>query len=312
MKFKLILLVIFLPLLWLIPAKGQEIEVNSSASPSKITIGDLVKVNITIKANKDFVFDFTGKNTPVGEFILRDFSLNSTPKDNYIIYNLTYILTIYKTGEFLIPAIKIKYRRGKEEGTVTSTPMLIKVISILPPNAKDIKDIKPIAMLPWWITYSREIITVIIVLTGIMLVILLLLKWSQHSYKIKEVSPPVPALSPEEEAFKALRLLEEDDLLRKKDYKNFYFKLSEILRRYLERVFQIPAMENTTEELKLNLKSIELPSEWEENITKFLIQSDLVKFARFLPKEEEALEHFQLVKNLIRKIKLKQDVISQT
>jgi hypothetical protein len=87
-------------------------------------------------------------------------------------------------------------------------------------------------------------------------------------------------------AKKEIELLEAQGLFEKGEVKGFYFRFSEILRRYLESLRRFPAAEFTTEEIALRIHSEE-----DRMLLTLLRQADVVKFADFIPtparKEEE-------------------------
>jgi len=82
-------------------------------------------------------------------------------------------------------------------------------------------------------------------------------------------------LSPEDAALSQLEALSPDTA----DGKHFYFRLSAILRRYLEGRFGIDGLEMTTEELLPHVEAIALDRDLKQNMKRFLVSSDPVKFA---------------------------------
>jgi hypothetical protein len=71
------------------------------------------------------------------------------------------------------------------------------------------------------------------------------------------------------------------------DPKQFTFEVSDILRWYLERRFHLRAPERTTEEFLNDLqKTMALPTNHKASLEEFLVECDLVKFARFEPTED--------------------------
>jgi len=100
---------------------------------------------------------------------------------------------------------------------------------------------------------------------------------------------------PHVRARKEIEQLEAQGLFEKGHTKAFYFRFSEILRRYLESVRGFPAAEFTTEEI-----APRIDNEQDRTLLPLLRQADLVKFADSVPtparKEEEvraALSYIQ-------------------
>ena len=83
---------------------------------------------------------------------------------------------------------------------------------------------------------------------------------------------------PHVQALREFRRLETEGLFEKGAIKEFYFRFSEILKRYLESLKDFPAAEFTTEEIALHLVG-----EQDRKILPLLRQADLIKFADTIP-----------------------------
>lgn len=105
-------------------------------------------------------------------------------------------------------------------------------------------------------------------------------------------------------AYERLRALVREDLVGTGRIKEFYERISNILRYYIEHRFDIRAPERTTEEFLLELASTDVLSESDkERLGEFLRHCDLVKFARHEPTTAQIQETFDLVKAFIEKTK---------
>ena len=88
-------------------------------------------------------------------------------------------------------------------------------------------------------------------------------------------------LIPEDElALNKIKLLEAKEYLKKMQFKNFYFELSEIIREYLNKRYDIVTLERTTYEISLDLKKIILDKELLNEFLEFFNECDMVKFAK--------------------------------
>lgn len=93
-------------------------------------------------------------------------------------------------------------------------------------------------------------------------------------------------LSPNEKFFLELERLDNQKLLKRNDYRKYYFFLSEIFRQYLTDSFGCDAIDKTTEEiLPLLSDQIKLPEKQQVIAKDFLAHADLVKFAKIIPEE---------------------------
>jgi len=126
---------------------------------------------------------------------------------------------------------------------------------------------------------------------GSILTLFLLIFAYRFFIKHKEsLLPKTPPLSPEEAALEALHELFDSDLLRREMFKIYYLRLSEILRIYFEKRYKILAVESTTTEIMSALKGLSLSSDLMSQIGWVLENSDLAKFAKWIPTPAESSE----------------------
>jgi hypothetical protein len=102
-------------------------------------------------------------------------------------------------------------------------------------------------------------------------------------------------VAPHLRARNAMDELEAQSLFEKGYVKEFYFRLSGILRHYLEELRGFPAAESTTEEIALRLCEEE-----DRRLLPLLRQADLVKFADTIPTQAKKEEEVETVLSYIR------------
>lgn len=106
-------------------------------------------------------------------------------------------------------------------------------------------------------------------------------------------------------ALEQVNKLKDKDYLRKGDFLSYYFRLSYILRLFVELEYKIKAVEMTTSEIRANLQITEHKEKSE--ILKFLTNCDLIKFAKFLPKLDEADNHLIWLEKYLNSFQIKED-----
>jgi hypothetical protein len=111
--------------------------------------------------------------------------------------------------------------------------------------------------------------------------------------------PPPPPIPAEVIALGRLQTLRARNLPRQGLVKEFYLELSHILREYFGNRFQIPALEMTTGELLGHLTEARLHGVRKAVIERFLGESDLVKFAKYLPTDEEVADVFLAAEDIV-------------
>ncbi len=167
-----------------------------------------------------------------------------------------------------------------------------------PEQMTDILDIQPIVRLNLdWIFWGLGIFLLVLILG------FLFSRYFNNRKKIPKAQKiSLASVSPSEAALKALSELDAMGLLERGQFRKYYFELSEILRRFLEEVFKIPAIDATTEEILPKLKTSRFFSdESQVMVRKNLIHMDLVKFAKLTPSPTEIQGLYQDLKQLFSK-----------
>jgi len=128
-----------------------------------------------------------------------------------------------------------------------------------------------------------------------------LLAWAGYR-RLRRRSPvaslPQPGVPPHEAALKRLAGLDPDRL----PPRDFYGRLSDVARAYLEERWGLPALRRTTAETGrllsgLDRAGLDRPSG--APVAEWLAAFDLVKFARVQPSRDEARAHLEAVRNWV-------------
>lgn len=164
---------------------------------------------------------------------------------------------------------------------------------------EDIRDIKGPVSLPfeweWWMF--------LLAAAMIAAAAVLFYFWKKKRAKEKPafVPPPVP---PDAEALLALDQLAGEHLPESGKGQEFFFRLSAILRRYLERRFGVRATEQTSEEFLIQLADSDfLTEEQKKPLRSFMENADLVKFAKQDAGPKECRDGDKFARQLIEETK---------
>jgi hypothetical protein len=159
----------------------------------------------------------------------------------------------------------------------------------------DIKDVKPPVGLPDW-GWLLWLVPAVLVLAGAVYFF-----WRyKNAPKASPAPPPVPALPPWEKAYKELEALRREGLAEKGLLKEFFTRVADIARIYMEDRFNIHAPHMTTEEFLYYLGITgHLNDAQKTALTDFLNSCDMVKFAKYAPSVNEAMKNFDLAKKLV-------------
>lgn len=158
----------------------------------------------------------------------------------------------------------------------------------------DIHDIKPaLAMgadLHWLIWMAAAVVAV---------AVLVAVAWWLWRRRKKTAAEPAttPLPAPEVEAYALLDGLSAKD---HDDLKHFYFRLSAILRRYMERRYGIPAAEMTTEELLPAVGRLDVSLDLVGQVKSFCLRSDPIKFAGAVADAGRVAHELAFVRDFVR------------
>ena len=174
--------------------------------------------------------------------------------------------------------------------------MTVKVTSLLEGefDPADFRDIKGVVDLPvppsrawiWWMTGMAAVIAVAVV--GIVL-------WKRRVRSALERIIP-----PHEWAHEQFQRLRDEHLIEQNQVRVFYFRLTGIVRQYIERQFSVMAAEQTTEEFLTAAKDHPaLGTKHRGSLTAFLRAGDMVKFARYQPGVTEIDQAFEAAETFV-------------
>ena len=249
------------------------------------TTGDIILYSIDISSVPGLKVSVPEVGERIAGFRIIDWG-EERPKqiDDRIRLNKWYKLRADIIGSYIIPSFRVSYldADGSEKALETSE-VFIQVKSSIGEDEefKDIIDIKPLVD----IKVEYRGISLISVIFGIFVISSALLLVALKVSMTKKHEPPLP---PHEVAFNELDKLRYSRLLKEMKIKEFYFKLSEIVRSYMESRFLFNASEWTTEEiLPVVKKDLGLDYVLRELIESFLRNTDLVKFTNFIPSNEK-------------------------
>lgn len=143
--------------------------------------------------------------------------------------------------------------------------------------------------------------TVLFILLALLLLagLLFLFKFLSDRWKNKKAVPIVirPAW---ELAKEELAALNSENLVARGEVKEYFVRLSGIVRHYLERRFSLSAPEMTTDEFLVYLRTTPvLTAGQKEALKEFLTASDMVKFAKHGSSLEEMEKAFHMAERLV-------------
>lgn len=111
----------------------------------------------------------------------------------------------------------------------------------------------------------------------------LLLRWLWSRRRPRPGPPPPPPRPAEDIAREKLTSLRGSNLLEQGEIKQFHILLSEALREYLGNRYGFDSLEMSTQELTAIMRGPKLPTQDYHELRQLLEDTDLVKFAKYIP-----------------------------
>lgn len=197
------------------------------------------------------------------------------------------IVQSFDSGMYTLPPVY--FIDGSE--TIASNRPVLKVLPVAVDSMltvhdyTDVVDVKRhfLDYFPDWISdYGIWILLALVVIGG---GIFVYLKWLRKGkLPLVPAKKPVP---PYQLAMQQLQTLHDEHLCEKGEEKEFYTRLTDILRSYLDARFGINAMEMTSTQIRRSLRENADTKMSEKYMSRILEIADFVKFAKIRPLPED-------------------------
>ncbi len=262
---------------------GSLPEVEARVDTAKATLGDPIRLTLRLRhrPQEKPVLPPVAKLLPGFSAILE--AGGSEVLDGGVDRIWRYELRLYSLGLHRVPPLPVSFIQTSGDTLVRTTqPLEIEVVSVRGEGEKvELGDIRPPVEIPGGVPLWLAGVLAALLLVALVAAIYWLVLRRGRSGKEE------PAAAPTDYAAEFARIAAMG-LVERGDFKRYYSLLSDNMRRFLEAVLQVEAMERTTDEIAAALGRIELEFPAINDVEKFLRAADLVKFARFSPGNENA------------------------
>ena len=281
---------------------AQEVKVETNTK--NIKIGEQIQYKVSVETPADTPVSF-----PEGQTFARLEMVKTRAADTLRDggkYRLVkeYYLTQFDEGKYTIPSQKIRIN-NKDYFTDS---LLVEVHTVAIDTLKQpLYDIKPIQEVKKPFTSYGWILTIIAAV-----LLLLIVAFVYFVFIRKKKFPFLQTqkkLPPFDRAIQDLKELQNSKYLIQSQHKEYYTRLTDIVKAYLEEEVHILAKESTTDELltKINLLQekgkLNLNQETITNLKRVLQTADLVKFAKNKPSDDNAEYDRETIENVVIKTK---------
>jgi len=278
-----------------------DVSVKSGVDKVRVLIGEPITYTLTISRKESVSLDMPALGAHLGNFDIRDYTVAKPEKQNGIsVEKYVYIIASFQLGKSDIPAFKIKYKTGSgKEKSISAEKIVIDVVPTPSEEIKDIIKLKP----PMEKTFEWGAIKHTLLVTALIIVLAVLgvfiYKFLKNKTPIKAAAAE-PEQTPEEWVLNLINKLEDSDMIEQGRIKDYYDFLSDVIRKFFEKLYAIELMELTRPELEHRLTPFfsEKP-ELKGTLTSFLADCDMVKFADICPEESDNAEISTRARNIV-------------
>lgn len=266
--------------------------ISARVDKQRILIGEQINLTLSALVPVNGSVQWINIDTIPHFEIVKASKVDSQLVEKNVRLTQTLTLTSWDSGRWVIPSFSLAAAKNRK-----SEALMIDVGYTSADPAQDYHDIKDILEVPkpdrvTWYWY---------VIGAILLLLLFSLLFPTK--KKEKVAAPIPDVDSYK---KALAQLEALKTKTDGDVKAFYTELVDIFRVYIFQRKGLQSFQKTTDDLSVQIKSLNIPAEQYTALVQVLRLSDMVKFARFIPAETETKNALEIIKRSIIRIENKE------
>ncbi|MDA0986658.1 MAG: hypothetical protein O3A55_03545 [Bacteroidetes bacterium] len=292
---KIFILILFLT----VNLFSQKVILRAKTDSSKIKLATPFKIILEAEINGNYYVQFPKLENSSKDFeIISESKLENSTRDGKIITSKKLTLINFTLDSLKIPPFKISYTNPNDsiKYFAESDTLILSVLPIALDTLAKIREIKNPLEVPIKWSDIAEISLIIIAVLSVAYLIYFLRNRKKQT-KVEE--KPEIILPPEVIALQKLAEIENGNLILEGKYKLFYSKISDCLRLYFEMRYKFLAVEQTTTEILNELKNYPIEINLHLTIKEILEESDLVKFAKFIPEKSICDRVIPIAKKII-------------
>ena len=262
---------------------SAQVQVEASIDSIQIFVGEQVHVTLSATAKEQSKVEFpqfkpTEYITP-GVEVLGAEELETKEQDNgFVTRQMVYTMTSFDDTLYYIPPMKVKIDGKPYE----SKSLALKVLTIEVDTTnvdqffgpKDVQD-NPFQWSDWSLSFWLSVL------------MLLLLAAAYYLYlRLRDNKPiithirVVKRLLPHQKALQQIEQIKADKMVASENSKEYYTKLTDTIRKYIEERYGFNAMEMTSSEIIDHLMATQDENALSE-LRHLFLTADLVKFAKY-------------------------------
>lgn len=259
-----------------VPALAFDVSVKANVDNAQVFVGDMFNYEISVTAPENATVDLPSFVGNLGSFEVKEMKnekvVEGMPK-GLARFAWQATLNTFVSGDFVIAPQEVSAVVGVDTVKTRTDPVAVKVATRTTGEEVDILEVEdPLSdpRLPEWLY---------IVFAVLGCALLVFLGWFLHK-KFRKQGEAV-RLPPYEEAVLALKDLRDRNYLATGDQADYFMGLGFVVRRYVERRFEVDILDATVAELKQRMSHVAgLPQAYKESVVNLAIETEPVKFAK--------------------------------
>ena len=262
---------------------SAQVQVEASIDSIQIFVGEQVHVTLSATAKEQSKVEFpqfkpTEYITP-GIEVLGAEELESKEQDNgFVTRQMVYTMTSFDDTLYYIPPMKVKIDGKPYE----SKSLALKVLTIEVDTTnvdqffgpKDVQD-NPFQWSDWSLSFWLSVLMLVL----LAVIYYLYLRLRDNKPIITHIRI-VKRLLPHQKALQQIEQIKADKMVASENSKEYYTKLTDTIRKYIEERYGFSAMEMTSSEIIDHLMATQDESALSE-LRHLFLTADLVKFAKY-------------------------------
>lgn len=284
---------------------GQKLSIETNIDTNKISIGDQIGLTYRIIKEKglNIGYPVIGQKITEGiEIIGKPFIDSSNLKGSGEQILIKYIITSFDTGMYYIPPVSFLLMRGKDIDTIRSKATYLEVVGVPIDTTGTIRDIKAPEKAP--VSFAEILPYLLIIIAAILIILAILYYYRKRKSKFIELKPAKPTEPAHITALRELDKIKSQKLWQQKQVKEYYTRITYVIRWYISKRFSILALEQTSDEILDHIKSLKLDTVNYQNLENLLNLADIVKFAKGEPDPNDNIIHLDNAYDFIKLTKI--------
>ncbi len=268
---------------------AEQFKVTTHFEPKKIFLGDKVYFKFIIISNAKMLNVKDNLTERLRKYEIKD--LKKDVKNNKAIFSFQ--LQFFRTGEIVLPQIEFTVQTKNDKLNINSDSLKIKVMSNLNDNST-FQPVKPPVTVKFYLT-SAEWVMLLILFLILLLIAVFVYFFIKRKKEKKESKKFISPFEEAKQGLKTCRQLIENNAIRM-----YYFLISEIFRKYIDRKFHFSTLEATLKEIEYILTDNSMiAASVKMEIMALFKKWELYKFTNNFPDKLEALKDLEDAERII-------------